>query len=108
MRHFGSMKTQQVVRELELAAQQLGVQVRHEKGAFRGGLCSVEGRLVIVLNRRHTPEAHLVLLAESLRALPIETIYLKPAVREALEETWSRSGRSADALAAAEPAEGDA
>ncbi len=97
------MKTQHIVKELEQAAQQLGVRVRFEKGNFRGGLCTVEDQQTIVLNRRHPPEVHVALLAESLRDLPIDTVYLKPAVREALEAAWERSGRSVEALASSDP-----
>lgn len=96
------MKTQQVVKELEQAAQQLGVRVRFEKGNFRGGLCTVEDQQTIVLNRRHPPEVHVALLAEGLRGLAVDTIYLKPAVREALEAAWKRSDRTVDALASSD------
>ncbi len=104
-RHFERMKTQQVVKELEEAARQLGVRVRYEKGSFRGGLCTVEEEQVIVLNRRHTPEGHLIVLAESLRSLPVDSVYLKPAVREALEKAWNRTERTADALTGADSGE---
>jgi hypothetical protein len=45
---------------------------------------------VLVLNRRHPPEAHLAVLAESLRGLSVDHLYLRPAVRAALEEQWRR------------------
>ncbi|HET6567059.1 MAG TPA: hypothetical protein VFG50_03780 [Rhodothermales bacterium] len=103
------MKTQQVVKELEQAAERLGVKVRFEQGRFRGGLCTLEDRQVIVLNKRHPPEVHVALLAESLREMPVDTIYLKPSVRETLEEVWRRSDREVDELqdAEAEPAAGE-
>lgn len=84
------MKTEQVVKELETAAQQLGLHVRREKGGFRGGWCKVEEAAFIMLNKRHPPEVHLAILAESLRDQPVETIFLKPVVRKALEEAWTR------------------
>lgn len=84
------MKTQHIVEELKKAAEQLGLQVRVDRGNFRGGRCTVAEDEMIVLNRRHLPEAHLIILAESLRDLPTDTIFLRPAVREALEEAWKR------------------
>ena len=83
------MKPQQIVEALEEAVQQLGVEVRRERGNFRGGLCTVGDETVVVLNKRRPAEAHLAILADALRALPIDEVYLRPAVRDALEEAWA-------------------
>ncbi len=83
------MKTQAIVKELEEIARQLGLGIRKEKGNFRGGRCIVGGEDMIVLNRHHVPEVHLGILAEALRDLPIDAVFVKPAVRKALEETWN-------------------
>lgn len=84
------MKTTQIINELKQAAYQLGYEVRVEKGNFRGGRCSIEGETIIMLNKRHLPATQLVVLADALRDLPIDTVYLKPAVRRALEEAWAQ------------------
>jgi len=84
------MKTEHIVQALETVAQRLGLAVRWEKGRFRGGRCTVNGATLILLNKSHPPEIHLAILAESLRDLPVDTIFLRPAVREALEATWER------------------
>ena len=83
------MKVEQIVRELEGVARKLGVEVRNERGRFRGGLCSVDDERVIVLNRRQPAEARLAVLAESLRDLPVDTVFMRPAVRQALESSWA-------------------
>ena len=70
-------------------ASRLGVEVRSEPGNFRGGRCVVEGEEIIMLNENDLPETRLVVLAEALREAPLDTIYLKPAVRRALEEAWA-------------------
>lgn len=98
------MKTTTVLEELEQAASQLGFVIRKEKGNFRGGVCSVDGEAIIMLNKRHIPDVQLVVLADSLRDAPIDTIYLKPAVRDALEEAWDQL----DAREAARAGENDA
>lgn len=87
------MKTERIIAELKEAAAQLGFEVRTEKGNFRGGRCRVEGEEIIMLNKRHLPEAQLVVLAGSLRDLPVDEIFLKPAVRTALEEAWEQAER---------------
>jgi hypothetical protein len=83
------MKTAALVQALEEAHRQLGVAVRRGRGPFRGGRCTVDGEEVVVLNRLHPPEAQLAVLAESLRTLPHEQLYLRPAVRAALEDAWA-------------------
>ncbi len=83
------MKPQQIVKAMEEAVQQLGVEVRHERGNFRGGLCTVGDETFVVLNKRRPVEAHLAILAEALRTLPVDEVYLRPAVRDAIEEAWA-------------------
>jgi hypothetical protein len=91
------MTNQQLVEALEEAVRRLGVRVRRERGPFRGGHCTVDGEPVVVLNRLHPPEAHLVTLAETLRGLPVEEVYLRPAVRDALEALWEQAPGGAGA-----------
>lgn len=83
------MKTQAIVKELEEVARQLGLAVRKEKGNFRGGRCVVGGDEMIVLNKHHVPEVHLAILAETLQEMPVDAVFMKPAVRKALEEAWA-------------------
>lgn len=84
------MKTTTIVEHLCEAARKLGLTVRSENGNFKGGRCMVAGEPVLMLNKRHPPEVRLAVLARGLRDLPVETIYLKPSVRAALEEEWER------------------
>ena len=84
------MKTEHIVQALEEVVQQFGLEVRWEKGRFQGGRCTINGEDLIMLNKHHPPEVHLVILAESLRDLPVEAIFLRPAVREAVEAIWRR------------------
>jgi hypothetical protein len=91
------MDTTTIIEELEDVARRLGLEVRAEKGNFRGGRCVVGDEELIMLNKRHQPEAQLVVMAEALREAPLDTIYLKPAVRQALEETWATTDAAAEA-----------
>ncbi len=101
------MKPDALVKALEEAHAQLSVRVRRERGAFRGGRCTVGEEELVVLNRRHPPEVHAAILAESLRDLPVEGLYLRPNVRAALEEQWKRADAGM-ADAPPDSAEGDA
>ena len=105
------MKPPALVRALDDALRALGVRVRRERGGFRGGRCTVAGREVVVLNRLHPPEAHVLVLADALRGLPHEGLYLRPAVRSALADAWAEldAGRGPDAApeASGESASGE-
>ncbi len=85
------MDTAAIIEELEGVARRLGVEVRSEPGNFRGGRCVVDGDEMIMLNDNDLPETQLMVLAEALREAPLDTIYLKPAVRRALEEAWAQA-----------------
>lgn len=89
------MKQKEIIRAFEEAVEALGATVRYEKGNFRGGRCSVDGEPLVVLNKRHSPDVHMNILAEVLREMPVDTIYLRPAVRQALEEIWDEQPSSA-------------
>lgn len=85
------MNTTRIVKELEEAVEQLGVRVRREKGHFRGGMCVRNEEEFLMLNRSHPSEVHLAILAEALRGLDVDSIYMKPLVRQALEDAWARN-----------------
>lgn len=89
------MKPERLLDELTEAAQQLGLEVRQEKGNFRGGRCTVGGETLVMLNKRHLPPVRFAILAEALRDAPLDSVYLKPAVRKALEEAWDRQDEAA-------------
>jgi len=71
-----------LVRSMVDIATRLGVTVRWERGSFKGGVCKIRGAPVVVLNKGRPAEMHLAILAEALRDLPLESVYIRPAVRE--------------------------
>lgn len=85
------MKIGLIIKELETAVEQLGLRVRREKGNFRGGACIRNDEEFLMLNRVHPPEVHLAVLADALKSMPIDTVYLRPVVRQALEDAWARN-----------------
>lgn len=87
------MKPPAALNAIEEVLRQLGVKVRRERGTFRGGRCTVEGRDVVVLNRLHPPEAQVLVLADALRELPTDEIYIRPNVRAALDDAWAQLER---------------
>lgn len=93
------MTTKKIIEELTDVAKRMDMEVRVEKGDFRGGRCHIAGQTVIMLNKRHPTEVQLAVLARSLRNEPLDTVYLKPAVRKALHRLWDEADTddSADA-----------
>jgi len=86
------MKPSAVVPAFEEALRQLGVRVQRARGPFRGGLCVVDGEPVVVVNRQHPDEAQAAVLAVALREHGgADALYLRPAVRAALEDAWAQA-----------------
>ncbi|MCL4511626.1 MAG: hypothetical protein M1470_11210 [Bacteroidetes bacterium] len=80
------LKTEALIAELEEAALQLGLKVIYEKGDFSGGYCILKEEKLIVINKRFEPKHRASTLAKSLSEVGIENLFLKPAVREYIEE----------------------
>ena len=74
-----------LVRAMVKAAADLGVTVRWERGRFQPGQCTIDGEEVVILNKQLPPEAHLSILVEVLRPLPLDTIKLRPSVRRDID-----------------------
>ncbi len=80
------MRVQQAVKELIALAESLGLCVRYERGFFRGGTCRLGDQTYVVLNRRHPPEVHAALLVEAVRTFPLDSVYIRPALRAFIEQ----------------------
>ena len=97
------MDTETIIEELTDVAERMGMEVRVEKGNFRGGRCQVGDTTVIMLNKRHLADGQLAVLADSLRDAPLDTVYLKPAVRDALEAAWAEADAAQAEADASQP-----
>lgn len=51
---------------------------------IRSGLCEVEGRRVLILDKRLSPKTHAAIMADTLKDENLDTIYVSPAVRQYL------------------------
>lgn len=80
------MKLDQILEELMHLAKNIGVTVRKENGKFKSASCEVKSQKLIVLNRSTTLETMSSALAIGLAQYPIENLYIKPVVREYIEE----------------------
>ncbi len=78
---------------LEALAYSLGIQVRYEyleseETSFHsGGLCRVKGKPIIIVNSGALSSDKVQTLAKALRRFDLSGIYIKPALRDLLEES---------------------
>lgn len=79
-----------LLEHLEQIALRLGVDLRYENLAYpgirsAGGFCRVEGKPMILINRKDSRKRQIHILARSLSQLDLEGIFIPPAVRRAIE-----------------------
>lgn len=72
--------------ELKQLAATLGFRVRTERGDFDGGSCLLRDQRIVLINRWHSIEARLTLLALALAELDLENVFVKPSVRDFIED----------------------
>ena len=80
---------EEIVQELKSVANQLGAQVRFEKGNFKGGYCILKENKVIVINKMANYQRKVMILSTALKELGIDDIYLTPRLREIIDEMAS-------------------
>lgn len=84
------MKASKLLLELEQLVEQIGFSIRKEKGTFRGDSCVMEGQKLVVLNKNKPEQRQIGLLARVLQERDLDDTYIKPAVRNHLEDLWER------------------
>ncbi len=79
--------------QLEELAEKFGIQIRYEAINLdeesiyvTGGLCELRGRSLIIINSRSTIKERIRTLAEALRHFDLDRVYIRPAIRELLDE----------------------
>lgn len=80
------MTQQQVYDELKLLAEEMGLMVRIEMGDFEGGICTIRDRRLLLINRRHHFTRRINVMARSLYGAGLDQVFVKPALREVIEE----------------------
>ncbi len=80
------VKRKRLLAQLEELASKLDIQIRREKlGQARGGLCRIEERFVIIINKDLSDSSQIELLSQELARFDTNEMYLLPEVRESLE-----------------------
>ena len=79
------IQLERTLSQLQNLAEQLGAEIREEKGDFYGGWCSVDGDNYLFLNRKHDTQHKISVLAKAIAGQPLEGIFILPAIRQILE-----------------------
>ena len=93
--HQSFMTHEELFEELKALASELGIKVRFENGNFDGGYCLLREERLLVLNRRFTVPKKIRTLALGLNEYGLGDIFIRPAVREAIEDELAKSLREA-------------
>jgi len=81
-----TMKKNDIYEELLKISRRLGINIRHERGFFDGGMCNIKGEDCLVLNKRHTIEKKINVLAREIATHEFDSDTLNPKVRQILEK----------------------
>ena len=84
------MNYQNLIQELEGLARDLGLQIRYEKGDFEGGFCILKDQKVLVVNKKLHDARKASVLAQALGEFGIETTFMKPNLREYIEDELAK------------------
>ena len=87
------MNYQQLLSELEELAHKLDIQLRYEKGDFNGGYCVLKTQKILVVNKRLQDARRASSLAQALAEYGIETTFIKPDLREYIEDEVAKLAR---------------
>jgi hypothetical protein len=89
------MKNEELIEEFQSLAGQLGITIRYDKGDFEGGYCILKDQKLLLVNRKLMPAKKATVLAAALQEIGLENVFLKPAVREFIEDEAAKARRSA-------------
>jgi hypothetical protein len=87
------MTHEQILSELEHLASNCQIAIRYEKGDFDGGYCVLKAERLIVINKRLAPAKRASVLAQGLAEVGVDELYLKPAIREYIEDELARAAK---------------
>ena len=80
------MKKKQIFDEFEILGEKLGLRIIKGKGDFNGGICKINNKTVIVINRLKPLEHRLKVLATSFLEHNLDGIYIVPYLRAFIEQ----------------------
>ena len=89
------MKPDQLYQELKDLAERIHITVSEENLKTSGikvksGLCTVKGKQIFIMDKHKSVHKKIRILAEQLAMMPLEDLYIIPAVRELLNKAGEK------------------
>ena len=78
-------KKEQLINELLEIFDKIGYKVRIEKGNFKGGFCLLREEKTLLLNKNLEQDKKISFLLITLSEIGVDDIYIKPHIREMIE-----------------------
>ena len=86
-----SMDDHTALSNLESLADKLGIPIWYEmikdELTGPGGLCRIDGEYILIIHSKATVKEKMQIIIEALRRFDLGDIYVKPVLRELLEES---------------------
>lgn len=82
-------KKEHLINELLEIFDKIGYKVRIEKGNFKGGFCLLREEKTLLLNKTLEQDKKINFLLKTIAVLEIDNIYIKPHIREMIENQLS-------------------
>jgi hypothetical protein len=79
------MKEELILQGFESLIQYLSIDLRYEKCDFAGGLCRINSKNVLIINNKLPVEKKINIIAEELKQLNLDQIYIRPVLRQLIE-----------------------
>ena len=90
------MTNQELLLALETMVKALNLELRYERGDFKGGMCRVHEQKFIVVQKKETIENKIKTLAFGLGQLDLKKIYVLPAVQQLVDQILKESETSSE------------
>lgn len=86
------MNDELLLTQLEELAERIGITVRYESmngenSPGSGGLCRLKGEYILIIHSRATRREKIRVVTRALRQFDLKGIYLRPLLRELLDES---------------------
>lgn len=91
-----TMSLNEIFDELLDLAKRTGYTIRRENGRFQSGYCILHDQKIIILNKNTTLETKSAVLARCLASQEIDDMFVKPAVRDFLDNEMFSQSKSQD------------
>ncbi len=84
------MDQEAILAELENLVSSLGLQIRYEKGDFKGGDCILYDQNLVVMNKKNTLPQKIALLSRVVGMYGGDDLFMKPLIRQVIDDEMAR------------------